>query len=150
MWSYLVKRLAYGVFVLLGVSFLSFALIFMTGDPAAALLPLGTPPDQIESFRKQMGLDRNIAVQYLEYIGRAVQGDFGTSLRHRVSAMALVLERLPATLVLGAAGLAITLLVAVPLGLLAAVYKDSSIDYAARLVALSPCSDRRCLRSGSR
>ena len=136
MWSFLVKRMSYSVFVLLGVSFLSFALIFMTGDPAAALLPLGTPPDQIESFRRQMGLDRNIAVQFLDYVAGAVQGDFGTSLRHRENAMLLVLERVPATLTLGAAGLLLTVLVAVPLGVLAAIYKGSWIDYLARLVAL--------------
>lgn len=136
MWSFLAKRISYSVFVLLGVSFLSFALVFMTGDPAAALLPLGTPPDQIESYRQQLGLDRNLAVQFLDYIGKAVQGDFGMSLRHRESAMALVLARVPATLLLGAAGLALTVLIAVPLGLLAAMYKDSWIDHSARLVAL--------------
>lgn len=136
MWSFLIKRMMYSVFVLLGVSFLSFALIFMTGDPAAALLPLGTPPEQIELFRQRSGLDRNLVVQFFDYIGKAVQGDFGMSLRYRESAMALVLERLPATLTLGAAGLALTILVAVPLGLLAAVHKDSWIDYVARLIAL--------------
>ncbi len=136
MWSFLVKRMLYSVFVLLGVSFLSFALIFMTGDPAAALLPLGTPPDQVESYRQQMGLDRNLMVQFADYIGKAARGDFGMSLRHREDAMALVIERVPATLMLGAAGLALTILVAVPLGLLAAIFKNSWIDYVARLVAL--------------
>lgn len=136
MWSFLVKRVLYGVFVLLGVSFLSFALIFMTGDPAAALLPLGTPPEQIESYRQQMGLDRNLMVQFAEYVGRAARGDFGMSLRHHEPALGLVLERVPATLTLGAAGLALTILLAAPLGLLAAVFKGSWIDYAARLIAL--------------
>lgn len=136
MWKFLVQRMTYNVFVLVGVSFLSFALIYMTGDPAAALLPLGTPPEQVELFRQQMGLDRSIVVQFVDYISNAVQGDFGMSLRHREGAMTLVLERMPATLKLGGAGLAITIAIALPLGLLAATYKGSWIDHVARLVAL--------------
>lgn len=111
-------------------------LVHMTGDAATALLPLGTPPEQIESFREQAGLHRHVIVQYGDYIARATRGDFGTSLRHREPAMALVAERLPATLTLGAAGLAITIGVALPLGLLAAAYKGSWIDRAAGFVAL--------------
>lgn len=136
MWSFLAKRTAYSIFVLLGVSLLSFFLLYMTGDPAAALMPIGTPPDQIAAFREQSGLDRPLLVQFVDYIGKAAQGDFGMSLRHRESAMGLVIERLPATLTLGLAGLALTVLIAVPLGLLAAIHKDSWIDYVARIVAL--------------
>lgn len=136
MWQFLIKRMAYNVFVLLGVSFLSFALIFMTGDPAAALLPLDTPPEQVESFRRQMGLDRNIFVQFADYVANVVKGDFGMSLRHRENAMGLVLERVPATLKLGLAGLALTVAVALPLGILAAANQGTWVDGTARLVAL--------------
>jgi len=128
--------MAYSVFVLLGVSLLTFLLLYMTGDPAAALLPIGTPPAQIAAFREQAGLDRPLLVQYFDYIGKAAQGDFGMSLRHRESAMGLVIERLPATLILGLAGFALTVLVATPLGLLAAIHKDGWVDYVARIVAL--------------
>lgn len=136
MWRFIIKRTAYSVFVLLGVSFFSFALIFLAGDPAAALLPLGTPPEQIESFRQQAGLDRPIREQFLDYVSGAVRGQFGLSLRHREDAMALVVERLPATLKLGAAALALSVAVALPLGVLAAVYKGTWIDHAARLLAV--------------
>lgn len=136
MWSFLTKRVSYGLFVLLGVSFLTFLLLYMTGDPAAALLPIGTPPEQIAQFRQQAGLDRNLIVQYVEYIGKAARGDFGLSLRHQQSAMGLVIERLPATLELGLASLALTTLLGVPLGILAAAYKDSWVDHTARLLAL--------------
>jgi len=122
--------------VLLGVSLLSFLLLYMTGDPAAALLPIGTPPAQIAAFREQAGLDRPLLVQFIDYIGKAAQGDFGMSLRHRESAMGLVIDRLPATLILGLAGFALTVLVAMPLGLLAAIHKDGWVDYVARIVAL--------------
>lgn len=136
MWRFIIKRTAYSVFVLLGVSFFSFALVFLAGDPAAALLPLGTPPEQIESFRQQAGLDRPIREQFLDYVSGAVRGQFGLSLRHREDAMALVVERLPATLKLGAAALALSVAVALPLGVLAAVYKGTWIDHAARLLAV--------------
>lgn len=136
MWLFLIKRMSYNVFVLLGVSFLSFALIFLTGDPAAALLPLGTPPDEIESFRRQMGLDRNIFVQFVDYITGVLQGDFGMSLRHRENALTLVVERLPATLKLGLASLVLSVAIAFPLGVLAAAYKGTWVDHAARIVAM--------------
>lgn len=136
MWRFIIKRTAYSVFVLLGVSFFSFALVFLAGDPAAALLPLGTPPEQIESFRQQAGLDRPIREQFFDYVSGAVRGQFGLSLRHREDAMALVVERLPATLKLGAAALALSVAVALPLGVLAAVYKGTWIDHAARLLAV--------------
>lgn len=136
MWGFLVRRGLYNVFVLLGVSFLTFGLIFMTGDPAAALLPLGTPAEQIETFRRQMGFDRPLLVQYGDFLWRAVQGDFGMSLRHREGAMLLVVERLPATLKLTGAGMVVALLVSMPLGILAATNRGSWIDHLARLVAL--------------
>lgn len=137
MWSLLVKQALYSVTVLVGVAFLAFGLIFLTGDPATALLPLGTPPEQIASYRQQLGLDRNIFVQFADYLRKAVQGDFGTSLRYGEGAMALVIERVPATLTLGGVALALTLLLAVPLGVLAAVYRGGWVDQAARLVALA-------------
>lgn len=136
MWGFLVQRGLYNIFVLLGVSFLTFGLIFMTGDPAAALLPLGTPPEQIESFRQQMGLDRPLLVQYGDFLWNAVQGDFGMSLRHRESAMLMVMERLPATAKLAGAGMLVALLVSMPLGILAATNRGSWIDHLARFVAL--------------
>lgn len=136
MWSFLLKRTVYNVFVLLGVTFFSYALIFLTGDPAVALLPLGTPPEQIESFREQMGLDRPLVVQFVDYVAGVLRGEFGMSLRHRENAMALVLERLPATLKLGVAALALSVAVAFPLGVLAAAYRGSWVDHAARVVAV--------------
>ncbi|MFS8524382.1 MAG: ABC transporter permease [Limnochordales bacterium] len=136
MWGFLVRRGLYNVFVLLGVSFLTFALVFLTGDPAAALLPLGTPPEQIDSFRRQMGFDRPLLVQYAEFLWKAVQGDFGVSLRSRDNALTMVLERVPATLKLAGAGMLAAVLVSMPLGILAAARRGSWIDHLARLVAL--------------
>lgn len=136
MWVFFAKRISYNAFVLLAVSFFSFGLIFLTGDPAAVLLPLGTPPEQVEAFRVDMGFDRPIVTQYADYLWRALHGDFGLSIRHREGAMQLVLERLPATLKLVGSGMAVALLVSLPLGVWSATRRGSWVDVIARVVAL--------------
>jgi len=133
---YILKRLLHGVFVLLGISMIVFGLTWLTGDPASVLLPLNTPPAQVAQFRHQMGLDQPLPVQYLEFLSRAVHGDFGTSFRNRTAALPLVLSRLPVTLALMGAALVFALLVAVPLGILAALFHRRTPDFIARFVAL--------------
>jgi len=133
---YLLSRLLHGLFVLLGVSVVVFGLTWLTGDPASVLLPLNTPPDQVQVFRHNMGLDQPIPVQYAAFLGRAVHGDFGVSFRHRTSALPLVLERLPVTLKLMGAALLFAVLVALPLGVVAAAFHKKPPDFLARFVAL--------------
>jgi peptide/nickel transport system permease protein len=134
--AYLARRLGHGLLVLLGVSVVVFALTWLTGDPAAALLPVDTPPDQAAAFRHQLGLDQPLPVQYLAFLGRALHGDFGVSLRHRTAALPLVAERLPVTLWLMGVALALALAVAVPLGVAGALWRGRWPDVAARLLAL--------------
>ena len=98
--GYIAKRVAYSVFALFGVSAITFFAVFTSGDPAVLLLPPEANAAEISGFRRQMGLDQPLPVQYIEFVGRALQGDFGRSLRYNVPAMTLVLERLPATIVL--------------------------------------------------
>jgi ABC-type dipeptide/oligopeptide/nickel transport system permease component len=133
---YLLSRLLHGLFVLLGVSVVVFGLTWLTGDPASVLLPLNTPPDQVQVFRHNMGLDQPIPVQYAAFLGRALHGDFGVSFRHRTAALPLVLERLPVTLRLMGAALLFAVLVALPLGIVAAAFHRKPPDFLARFVAL--------------
>jgi peptide/nickel transport system permease protein len=133
---YLLSRLVHGMLVLLGVSVVVFGLTWLTGDPASVLLPLNTPPDQVEVFRHSMGLDQPVPIQYAAFLGRAVQGDFGVSFRHRTAALPLVLERLPVTLRLMGASLLFALLVALPLGMVAAAFHRRPPDFLARFIAL--------------
>src|SRR3981081_3155102 len=118
--AYVFRRLLHGVVVLLGVSVLVFGLTWLTGDPASVLLPVNTPPAQVEVFRPNMGFDQPPPVQYVLFLGRALRGDFGVSFRNRTPAFQLVLARLPVTLWLMAAALLFALLVALPLGILSA------------------------------
>jgi peptide/nickel transport system permease protein len=133
---YILNRLLHGLFVLLGVSVVVFGLTWLTGDPASVLLPLNTPPDQVQVFRHNMGLDQPIPLQYAAFLGRALHGDFGVSFRHRTAALPLVLERLPVTLRLMGAALFFAVLVALPLGIVAAAFHRRPPDFLARFVAL--------------
>jgi peptide/nickel transport system permease protein len=133
---YIGSRLLHGLFVLLGVSMVVFGLTWLTGDPASVLLPVNTPPDQVEAFKHNMGLDQPIPVQYVAFLGRALRGDFGVSFRNRTAALPLVLSRLPVTLRLMGAALLFALLVSVPLGILAAAFHRRPPDFLARFIAL--------------
>jgi peptide/nickel transport system permease protein len=134
--TFVVRRLVHGIFVLFGISVVVFALTWLTGDPASVLLPVNTPPDQVAQFRHQMGLDRPIPVQYIDFLVRALHGDFGVSFRHRTAALPLVAERLPVTLELMVAALFFAALVALPLGVLGAVFHRRLPDFIARFIAL--------------
>lgn len=134
--NYILQRLLYNAIVLLGVTAVVFGLTFLTGDPASTLLPLNTPREDIELFRHQMGFDRPVPIQYFDFLSKVARGDFGISLRHREPALPLVLERLPATLRLALAGMFFSLIIALPLGLLAAMFQGTWIDSLARVLML--------------
>ncbi|WP_011581734.1 MULTISPECIES: ABC transporter permease [Chelativorans] len=134
--DFLISRLLYAAAVLLGVSVAVFFLIRIGGDPSALFLPPEAPVEEIERFRRLMGFDRPLAVQYFDFLGRALQGDFGMSLRYDQPAMKLVLERVPATLQLGAMALLMSLVISIPLAILAAAKHGSAIDRASLLASL--------------
>ena len=133
---YLARRLLHGLGVLLGVSVLVFGLTWLSGDPVSLLAPLNTPPAELDRLRHDLGLDRPLPVQYVTFLSRAVRGDFGESLRHRAPALPLVLERLPASLLLLGAALLVALIVGLPLGVLGAAFPGRLPDLLARGVAL--------------
>src|SRR6266508_2767108 len=135
MW-YIAHRLAHGVLVLFGISIVVFGLTWLTGDPARVLMPINTPPEQIENFRRAMGLEQPAPVQYVAFLERAIRGDFGNSFRHRTPALPLVLERVPTTLRLMAAALGFAILIACPLGIIAAAFHRKTPDFLARFLAL--------------
>jgi ABC-type dipeptide/oligopeptide/nickel transport system permease component len=133
----ILERLSHALFVVVGVSLLSFLLVHLTGDPAALLLPLDASQEDRDRFRTAMGLDRPLPVQYADFVVHAIQGDFGNSLRFQQPAMGLVVERLPATLALAAVSLALALVIGVPAGLIAGVKRNSLFDRVAMMLALA-------------
>jgi len=113
-----------------------FMILHLSGDPTSLMLPLEATPEDVERFRHIMGFDRPLISQYLDFLRGIVAGDFGESFRYRSPAMSVVLERVPATAILTGGALLVTLLVAIPLGVLAAVKKDSVWDRVATVLAL--------------
>ena len=134
--SYLLRRFWQSLLVLFGVSVVVFLILHLTGDPAALLLPPDATAEDLAKFRTAMGFDDPVAVQYLRFLKGAVRGDFGESLRHGEPAMALVLERLPATFELAGAALLVALCLAIPAGIVSAVRRNTSVDYVSTVVAL--------------
>ena len=128
MLAYVVRRLGQAVFVLVGVTALSFGTLFLSGDPTILMASETWTREQMEEFRHQMGFDRPWFVQYLDFLGKAVRGDFGVSLRQQQPTIKLIAERMPATLQLAGASMAIAICVGVPLGVGAATRRGSVWD----------------------
>ena len=136
MTAYLLRRLTQSVLVLLGVSFVVFFILYLTGDPALLLLPPDATAEDIQQFRESMGFNDPFLIQYGRFLGGALRGDFGQSVRHGEPAFHLVVERLPATFELSGAALLVALLLAIPAGVVSAVRRNTALDYVATVVAL--------------
>ncbi|MBI2132894.1 MAG: ABC transporter permease [Candidatus Tectomicrobia bacterium] len=136
MGAYLVRRAIRAVLVIAGVSFISFVVLFLSGDPTDILVGEDWTREEVQRLRHDMGLDKPWLVQYALYAGRAVRGDFGESLRYRRPAFDLIAERLPATLELALVALFLSIILALPVGVLSAVNRGSFIDQGGMLFAL--------------
>jgi peptide/nickel transport system permease protein len=134
--AYFLKRLWHTVYVVIGISVISFFFIHLSGDPVMLMLPADASRQEIEDLRQQLGFNDPIYKQYVRFAVKAVQGDFGNSLYYKVPALELILERLPASLELATAAMIIALVVAVPIGMLSAVRRGSILDMGSMLGAL--------------
>lgn len=135
---YFFKRFIWSLFVLWGVTLLVFFAIHLPGggDPSMLYLPLDVSREQLDAFRHRMGFDQPVHIQYLRWLSRAVRGDFGTSLRYTKPVFPLILERMPATLQLAVAAQIFALVLSLPLGVMAAVRRNSIYDGLTMLGAL--------------
>ena len=132
MLKYLARRLAASLFILLGVSIVTFGLTFMIpADPVAMIAGRNSTPAMREQIRQQMGLDRPIPEQYVRYLGRLVQGDLGTSYARKSDVGELIASRLPPTLLLMLGAIIAELLIGIPAGVYAATRRGRFGDKAA-------------------
>ena len=154
MTRYLARRFWQSLLVLFGISLIVFIILHLTGDPAVLLMPPDATREDIENFRKIMGFNDPLFVrwppwqylhppwqfladtQYGRFFMGAIRGDFGTSFRHQQPALGLVLERMPATIELTLAAMAVAISVAIPVGILSAVRRNSAVDHAGMVMAL--------------
>src|SRR5213594_1766692 len=122
--AYVLSRLAQTALVVFLSLTAVFAMVRLSGDPVLFFMPMDIQAKDVNEFRQRLGFNDPLLVQYARFVGGALHGDFGESLRYRQSALGLVLERLPATLLLASTAVLLTLVVAVPLGVLSAVRRD--------------------------
>ena len=137
MLNFTLRRLLLAVLVAITVSLIAFFLVRISGDLAISLAGEEASADDIAEIRKLYGLDRPILIQYLDWLARAVQGDFGKSLFFPETVWELVVSRLPTTLTLAASGLVISLLIGIPFGVIAALRPNSWLDRLAMSIAVA-------------
>ena len=136
MLQFILKRLWHMVFVVIGISVISFFFIHLSGDPVMLMLPGDATDQEIEELRVQLGFNDPLHIQYLRFAAKAIQGDFGDSLYYNVPVFELITERLPASLELAFAAMLFALGFAVPIGILSAVKRGSFLDMSSMLGAL--------------
>jgi ABC-type dipeptide/oligopeptide/nickel transport system permease component len=134
---FLIRRLLLTLPVLLGVATLVFLLIHLVpGDPVQAMLGESASPADIAEMRTRLGLDRPLLTQYAAFLSGVARGDLGSSLRTNQPVVTAIAERMPATFELALTAMGVAILVAIPLGIIAAVRAGTSIDHAATTLAL--------------
>jgi peptide/nickel transport system permease protein len=135
--AYLVRRLLLAVAVAITVSLVNFSLVLLSGDIAVSIGGPTATYEQLDQIRRDLGLDRPVPLQYLSWLGNAARGDLGNSLFYRTPVADLILERLPVTLTLGFLAMIFTVVVAIPLGVVAALRPNSWIDRLALSIAVA-------------
>jgi peptide/nickel transport system permease protein len=132
----ILRRLAQSVLVLVGVSILSFSVLFLSGDPTYLYVNEHASNEEIAKTRHTLGFDRPVYIQYIDFFSKAIHGDFGKSLKYGQPAFEVVLERLPATLELTFVGMFISVVFAIPFGVIAAAKRNSLFDGGTMLFAM--------------
>lgn len=139
--AYLARRLGQALFILLGITLVTYLLLFLLpADPVRQIAGRSATPEVVESIRRQLGLDLPLWQQYLRYLGRLLTGDLGRSYAQKTEVATLILSRLPATLQLMAGAIAVELLIGLPLGILAAAKRGRPVDRALMVASLTAVS----------
>lgn len=133
---YLFRRMLQGMLVILAALTLSFVLMFVIGDPVLMYVGMDASAAVVQQYRVALGFDRPLLVQYFDFMGNALRGDFGMSYRHHAPVMPILLERIGRSAELAVPAILLAVLVSVPIGVFSAIRRNSVPDYAARTFAL--------------
>jgi peptide/nickel transport system permease protein len=136
MFAFILQRLIQAVIVMITVAFIAFMLFQYVGDPVVFLLGQDATPEQIRELRADLGLDKSFIVQFVSFLGNAVQGEFGLSLRQGAKVSRLLAERFPATFELALVAASIALLVGIPMGVYAALRRGSFLSQVFMTISL--------------
>jgi peptide/nickel transport system permease protein len=134
--GFVARRAAHAVVVLFLVSVVAFVLVLLAGDPVAMMLPTHAGEADRLALRRELGLDRPVAVQYLAFVGRGVRGDLGESVRFNQPVVRLIVAKLPSTLLLAATAIALAVAIGIPVGLASGVRPRSLLDASSTTLAL--------------
>jgi peptide/nickel transport system permease protein len=118
------------------MSILTFGLVRLTGNPLDLMMSMYATPEDYEAMSKHLGLDQPLVIQYWSFIKHAAHGDFGKSLFYKRPSMEVVFDRLPATLQLASASMLMAIIIAVPIGVISAVKRDTAMDGVSKLGAV--------------
>jgi ABC-type dipeptide/oligopeptide/nickel transport system permease component len=136
MQRYILVRTGQAILQFIGVVFLAFGMLRMTGDPASLMMSRNATPEDVAAFREAMGFNRPVSVQFVDWVTKALHGDFGNSTHFRTPALPIVLQRLPTTMGLAVFGLLVAILIGVPIGLIGGSNPGSLLDSVGRFLAL--------------
>jgi peptide/nickel transport system permease protein len=137
MLAYLARRIVFGAAVLIGTSLITFTIAFVIpADPAIAMAGAKADPQTLATIRHELGLDQPLYVQYARYLNRAIHGDLGRSYIRRESVTHLIVTRLPATALLAISAMAVSLVLGIAMGLVAAAWRGTAIDNSLLVVSL--------------
>lgn len=135
--AYLIRRIFFGAAVLIGTSLITFTIAFLIpADPAVAVAGAKADPQTLATIRRELGLDQPIYVQYGMYLDRALHGDLGRSYIRRENVTALILDRFPATGILALSSMLLSLLIGIPMGMIAAAWRERALDNALLIFSL--------------
>ncbi len=141
--AYIIRGVLQSLIVLWVVLLIVFLMLHLTGDPAGVLMPLESSKEEVAAFSKEMGFDKPIYIQYFSFLfghGKnlgVLRGDFGNSFYHGVPAMGIVTERIPATVILSVVALFVGLAIAIPAGILSAVFRNTWIDHFSSVLSMA-------------
>lgn len=137
MLKYIIRKLISMIPVLIGLTIIIFLILHLSpGDPVDLIVGPNATPEVYENIRRDLGLDKPLITQYFVFVGNLLRGDFGNSILQRRPVLDMIIQRLPVTLEVGAWALLLSFLIAIPTGIIAAVNRNSTIDYAAMIFAL--------------
>jgi peptide/nickel transport system permease protein len=136
MQRYILIRVLYACVSLVLLSITIFSLVRITGDPAILMAEPGAKEEDLQAIRREFGLDKSYVVQYFAWVKSLFRGDFGKSIYYRIPALDLYLQRLPASIVLAVAAMAISLIIGIPVGILSAVRVNTWFDNFGKVFAI--------------
>jgi len=134
--QYFIRRLLQSFILLIGVSIIVFFMIRLTGDPVSLMISRDATMEQRQAFAEANGFNRPMSTQFVDYVGKLLQGDLGNSLQYRVPATQLIAQRLPPTFELAFLSLILALVIGIPLGAVGGIYPNSWMDVLSRFIGL--------------